>query len=601
MLAEKLLGGPPPYVSGSVSAPTGVLRGHGHYRVIERSLTPFGQADREDDLRRASGHERRPGRRRARGVSTVVGLVLVILALGLPRGLGALTPGAWVSVPVEALLGLALLIVLPARVRGVTAAVLGAGLGVVTVVSIVDLGFLMVLARPFDPVLDRELLAAAVGFLDGSIGVLGAVGCVLVAVVLTVALVTNLALGLVRVGSSLSEHRLGVSRVFVVVTVAWLTCALLGAQLVPGVPLTGVGPAAVVYDRAQQIGRSVQDQRAFAAETRVDAYGRTPDLLAGLEGKRVVVAFVESYGRDALADPELATGVGAVLDAGGDRLRRAGFGSRSAFLTSPTTGGASWLAHSTLLSGLWVDNQQRYRTLLASDRLTLTGVFRRSGWRTVGVMPGLTAAWPEGGFYGYDQVYGAGDLGYRGPAFSWATMPDQYTLSAFERLEPQTPGRPVMAVVPLVTSHAPWAPIPRLVDWRDVGDGSTFTSMAAPGDPPSIIGTRPRTQVRTDYRRSVEYALSTLVSYVETYGDDDLVLVFLGDHQPAPVVTGAEASWDVPITIVAHDRSVLDRTAGWGWQDGLQPDRDAPVWRMDAFRDRFLAAFGPEPGPIVPR
>ena len=26
---------------------------------------------------------------------------------------------------------------------------------------------------------------------------------------------------------------------------------------------------------------------------------------------------------------------------------------------------------------------------------------------------------------------------------------------------------------------------------------------------------------------------------------------------------------------------MLDRIAGWGWQDGLQPDEDAPVWRMD--------------------
>jgi hypothetical protein len=39
---------------------------------------------------------------------------------------------------------------------------------------------------------------------------------------------------------------------------------------------------------------------------------------------------------------------------------------------------------------------------------------------------------------------------------------------------------------------------------------------------------------------------------------------------------------------------VLDRVAGWGWTDGLRPAADAPVWRMDAFRDRFLTAFGPQ-------
>jgi hypothetical protein len=32
-----------------------------------------------------------------------------------------------------------------------------------------------------------------------------------------------------------------------------------------------------------------------------------------------------------------------------------------------------------------------------------------------------------------------------------------------------------------------------------------------------------------------------------------------------------------------------------GWVDGVQPSRNAPVWRMSAFRNRFLGAFGPRP------
>jgi hypothetical protein len=33
----------------------------------------------------------------------------------------------------------------------------------------------------------------------------------------------------------------------------------------------------------------------------------------------------------------------------------AGFSAKSTFLTSPTFGGISWLAHSTLQSGMWID------------------------------------------------------------------------------------------------------------------------------------------------------------------------------------------------------------------------------------------------------
>jgi hypothetical protein len=61
------------------------------------------------------------------------------------------------------------------------------------------------------------------------------------------------------------------------------------------------------------------------------------------------------------------------------------------------------------------------------------------------------------------------------------------------------------------------------------------------------------------------------------------------------VVSGAEPSHEVPISIIAHDPSVLKRISGWGWNNGLLPGPKAPIWPMSAFRDRFLSAFGPSP------
>ena len=59
-------------------------------------------------------------------------------------------------------------------------------------------------------------------------------------------------------------------------------------------------------------------------------------------------------------------------------------------------------------------------------------------------------------------------------------MPDQYVLLALHRLELAARHRPpLFAEVDLVSSHAPWTEIPRLIPWDDVGDGSVFDRVPA--------------------------------------------------------------------------------------------------------------------------
>jgi hypothetical protein len=498
------------------------------------------------------------------------------------------------------LLGAGLLLVLPEKPRSVASLLFGVALGLVAIMKLLDMGFLAVLARPFDPAGDWTLLNDAMRFLAGAIGPLSAIGCLAAAVIFCTGLVIVVTKSVQRLTNLAVDHNLAASRAFVVVAALWLSCAVFGTQIVPGLPVARVSSAAYLEQRHAPTSTKADQDEARAANTDIDSFANTPDdeLLTALRGKDVVLAFVESYGRSAIEDPEFASQVGAVLDTGNRRLRAAGFESRSAFLTSPTVGGGSWLAHGALLSGLWIDKQQRYDSLASGQRLTLTKAFHGAGWRTVGVMPGNDTGWPASQSLGYDRIYDAKDMGYRGPRFSWATMPDQYTLLRFEQTERAARSRqPVMAEITLVSSHAPWEPVPRLINWGDVGDGSAFDGMATADDPPAAILTRKSGRVRADYRTAIQYSLSSLISYVEAYGDDNLVIIFLGDHQPSPIVTGYGVSRDVPITIVARDRAVLSRISTWGWQPGLKPNSAAPVWRMDAFRDRFLTAFGPKAQP----
>ena len=531
---------------------------------------------------------------------TALACLLVLIVLTAPNELGRLTAGTFVTVPLEALLGGGLLLVLPEKPRSVASLLFGVALGLLAIMKLLDMGFLAALARPFDPAADWTLLNDAMRFLAGAIGPLSAIGCLAAAVIFCTGLVIVVTKSVQRLTRLAVGRNLAASRAIVVLTALWLSCAVFGTQIVPGVPVASVSSAAYLEQRHAAAATKANDDRALAANTDTDSFANTPDdeLLTALRGKDVVLAFVESYGRSAVEDPDFASQVGAVLDTGNRRLRAAGYESRSAFLTSPTAGGGSWLAHGTLLSGLWIDRQQRYDSLASSQRLTLTKAFHRAGWRTVGVMPGNDTGWPESASLGYDQVYDAADMGYHGPKFSWASMPDQYTLLNFQRTERAIRDhQPVMAEITLVSSHAPWEPIPRLINWGDIGDGSVFDGMATADDRPEAILTRKPGRVDADYRASIDYSLSSLISYVETYGDNDLVIIFLGDHQPSPIVTGYGVGRDVPITIVARDRAVLSRVSTWGWQPGLRPNSGAPVWRMDAFRDRFLTAFGPKAQP----
>jgi phosphatidylglycerophosphate synthase len=544
----------------------------------------------------------RPGRAVAVTATNTAALLLVWFALVAPNQAYRLTPSTFLRIPIEGLMLAGLALVLPSRGRRTMAAVVGVLLGLLTVLKILDMGFFMALDRRFNLVTDRGYFGSVADLVRDSIGPVGATLAAVAAAGLAVGVVVCMPLALGRLAGLVARHRGWSIRAVTVCAVIWIACAMSGLRIGPGEPIASTNAGSLAVAQVRAISAGARDVQRFDAAAAVDHY-RDPvdrDLLAGLRGKDVLVAFVESYGRIAIEGSPSSPRVQAVLDAGTLRLRSSGYSSRSAFLTSPTFGGLSWLAHSTLQSGLWVDNEPRYDRLLSGNRMTLSRAFRSEGWRTVAVMPTNDEEWPEGEtFYQFDKIYGRWDLEYHGPKFGFASMPDQFALSAFQRLELEQRNRaPVMAQIDLASSHTPWAPLPRMVGWNSLGDGSVFELIHAGAGSAKELWQHPE-DIEAAYAESIVYCLTALVSFVEKYGDDNLVLILLGDHQPAPVVSGHAVSHDVPITVIAHDPNVVDRITGWGWQEGMRPGPHAPVWPMDAFRDRFLAAYSPRL-PLVP-
>lgn len=518
---------------------------------------------------------------------TVLALVFLFAAFVVPNRLSWVTPLSFAYLPLEVFV-FGLLLLVPGSsgliIRWLAALLLGAGV----IFRIADMSAFMVFARPFNPVLDTYLLADGFHLLTTSIGWIGAVvvSMLLAALAVTIILLSWFALGRARALLLLAAPR----RVGVVL--------LAGVVLWTGMFFAGVPRVSrYFYDQlAMHVANtrtSLAELRSFREVVNIDAYADVPgeSLFGALRGKDVLVVFVESYGRIVIDSDHYAPFIRPALQQATAALESQGFEARSGFLTSPTVGGISWLAHGTALSGMWIDSQIRYDSLMISERPSLVRLFNRAGWRTLGIMPAITMAWPEGQYFGYDHVYDSRELAYQGKPFNYVTMPDQFTLAQFQKLE-RTPGerQPVMAEIALISSHAPWTPVPELIDWSAVGDGSEFNEQATSDDPPEVVW-QDRQRVLEHYRGTVDYVVQTLVSFATTFGDENLVMLILGDHQPMPYVTDETENRDVMVHLIAKDPKVLEAVADWQWTDGMLPADDAPVWRMDEVRDRFIEAF----------
>jgi hypothetical protein len=500
-------------------------------------------------------------------------------------------------VPFEGLVLIALALVLPVGPRRILAGLLGPILGLVVILKALDIAFVTFVARPFDPVGDLGNLGTGLetmrSALGGSKANLVIVGGVTVAVVVLV--ITTLALfRLMRVAAGNRRWSL---RALMALSCVWLLGLVSGAQLLSHTSIASTSTATFVIHEVRTVQADIRDSAVFARQIRHDRFANTPgrQLLTALRGKDVLLVFVESYGQVSVQGSSFSPAIDALLDHGTTQLGTAGFSARSAFVNAPGFGGISWLGHSTLQSGVWANSQRRYNQLVGSHRFTLTDAFNRAGWRTINFAPADDRDWPEGtSFYHYDKLYDRRDMGYRGPSFTYAPMPDQYMFAALQRLElSKTHRRPLFAEVDTVSSHMPWNRVPRQIPWSEIGNGSIFNRIPMYREPDSFWW-HPN-QVKAAYARSLEYSLSVLISFVQHSGDKNLVLIAVGDEQPLPIVSGQGASHEVPISIIAHDPMVLKRLGGWDWEPGLRPSPRAPVWAMSSIRDRFLTAFGSKP------
>ena len=500
----------------------------------------------------------------------------------------------WLALEAGLILGVALL--LPrARWSAVVAGIAALSILAVAMLSLGDTLVRMSLARPLNLYLDQQLLSAASRLIDGNLGRGWGTVVLLGAAALAATTTGGLTLLLLRLRRTGEGRR------------SWLPGVAAIAVCAAAIPARWAHPSGVVLalpatqlvrDQTIHLGQMLGEQKRFAAEMAAASTSipSGPSLLGALAGRDVILAFIESYGISAVQDPRYRSIVRPRLEAMERLLGEADIHVATGLLLAPSQGGMSWLGHGTLLSGLWLQNQLRYDLFLASDQQTLIDDFAAAGYRTAALMPAITMAWPEGDRLGYDEIWTFEEIDYAGPPLNWVTMPDQFTWSFLEHTirRERDDGRPLFAELSLISSHAPWTPVLDVLDdWEVIGDGAVFAAWEGAGQSPEALW-RNADRVREHFALSVGYSLDVLTSYTRRYLDPDTVIIALGDHQPAPLVTGPRASRAVPVHVITASPGLLKPFLDWGFVSGTLPPEvpsDMEVQRMDAFRNWFVSAF----------
>lgn len=521
-----------------------------------------------------------------------LGALAVFAVLALPNHPNAFDWGALMRWPLELPVILLLIMVLGRRVIVIHAVALA--LLVVIVWKLADYAMFSAYDRPFNPVVDMSLIAAGLSFARDSLGLGVFVFALAFAVLVLFLSYVVLFRGLAAWATLGRNAKAGFAAALIGVGCAgWAVADAghhLGYWMFANSPPGTTWTSRLAVKRVEQIQRTTKDLVEFRKAAGSDTYANQSGLLNELDGRDVILIWIESYGRASFDNPLYSPTHVATLQAAEEAIAGSGLAMKSGWLTSPTTGGQSWLAHGALGSGLWTADNGRYQAMIDSERKWLFHIAQEAGYRTAAVMPAITKDWPESRAMGFDHVFDEAQIPYAGESFRWVTVPDQFTLAAYPDLLPPDP-RPDFIQIALISSHAPWTPIADIVPWQEVGDGTVFNEMATRGPTPEVLW-KDRDAVRDAYRRSLDYVLQVVFSHVLQLADEAPLIIVAGDHQAAGFVSGSDNK-DVAVHMIGSPQ-VLDQIDHWRWTDGLIPAPDTPVRRMDSFRDDFIAAFSSE-------
>ena len=340
-----------------------------------------------------------------------------------------------------------------------------------------------------------------------------------------------------------------------------------------------------------------EDVQRFDGGSVQEIYNYSGSLLA--EKPDIYLIFVESYGsvlykRDHFRAPYLS-----LLETLETTLADAGWRTATALSESPTWGGGSWLAYTSTLFGMRIDNHPQYLDLRNKYQVerypSLGATLHDQGYHYVW-LSALAENISEVGWAKYtrmmavDELIRNREMDYVGPRYGWGPAPpDQWVLHWAHSTLKAKNDQPLLLFTITQNSHYPWTPHPSLVeDWRTLNQPGQEEAMV---DPDTIdLETR-----RSNYWNAIEYQLRMLTQWILDVGDENSLFVLVGDHQP-PAVSRRSDGWSTPVHVISKNQAFVDSLSKYGFVPTLTVSSLEPTLRHEGLYSLFMQALVREYG-----
>jgi hypothetical protein len=351
----------------------------------------------------------------------------------------------------------------------------------------------------------------------------------------------------------------------------------------------------IAPDLVENLATSRATYKSLARNLKKTPYAEF-DKIVLTRKPNVKLMLIESYGKLLVNAKPTRASYRQQMQLMQQRLTADGWHMVSAYSRASVSGGRSWLAEASLLMGTNVSHESVFRHLAANMKAvpTLVSFLGKQGYYRVQVgppdreRPGVRVSSP----YPFDQFVLFNDLKYKGSAYGWGIVPDQYSLGFVENeVLPRVQDRPLFLDFHFVTSHAPWNPLPPYVsDYHQLNAMESQHVKPYEADKYALENLLRYERRRVPeynymgkldgvllarYEQAIYYELDLIEEHLKKSQGDDFVIV-MGDHQP-PVIASDKVSFDVPVHVFSRDRGMLEPLRQLGFVNGLVLSPVAPA------------------------